>query len=142
MGRSTLISLNTTQAHIQTPSRMNKLLMLAFLVALMGLMATAAPQDEVEELELEDMAEDEAMEDVVEPREEWSIQIKRMWTLIDRLLLPDQGHDLPQPDQDPGGQLPEAARQDCGCQQDRGEEEREERHFRLHSPADHQVWRW
>merc|ERR1711992_13142 len=69
MGRSTLISLNTTQAHIQTPSRMNKLLMLAFLVALMGLMATAAPQDEVEELELEDMAEDEAMEDVVEPRE-------------------------------------------------------------------------
>merc|ERR1712228_527673 len=69
MGRSTLISLNTTQAHIQTPSRMNKLLMLAFLVALMGLMATAAPQDEVEELELEDMAEDEAMEDVVEARE-------------------------------------------------------------------------
>merc|ERR1712061_9503 len=68
MGRSTLISLNTTQAHIQTPSRMNKLLMLAFLVALMGLMATAAPQDEVEELELEDMAEDEAMEDVVESR--------------------------------------------------------------------------
>merc|ERR1712158_289269 len=35
----------------------------------MGLMATAAPQDEVEELELEDMAEDEAMEDVVESRE-------------------------------------------------------------------------
>merc|ERR1712079_220111 len=69
MGRSTLISLNTTQAHIQTPSRMNKLLMPAFLVALMGLMATAAPQDEVEELELEDMAEDEAMEDVVESRE-------------------------------------------------------------------------
>merc|ERR1712061_739739 len=69
MGRSTLISLNTTQAHIQTPSRMNKLLMLAFLVALMGLMATAAPQDEVEELELEDMAEDEAMEDVGEARE-------------------------------------------------------------------------
>merc|ERR1712141_96621 len=69
MGRLTLISLNTTQAHIQTPSRMNKLLMLAFLVALMGLMATAAPQDEVEELELEDMAEDEAMEDVVESRE-------------------------------------------------------------------------
>merc|ERR1711936_277734 len=126
-------------------SRMNKLLMLAFLVALMGLMATAAPQDEVEELELEDMAEDEAMEDVVESREareECSIQIKRMWTLIDRLLLPDQGHDLPQPDQDPGGQLPEAARQDCGCQQDRGEEEWEKRHFRLHSPADHKVWRW
>merc|ERR1712186_211374 len=69
MGRSTLISLNTTQAHIQTPSRMNKLLVLAFLVALMGLMATAAPQDEVEELELEDMSEDEAMEDVVESRE-------------------------------------------------------------------------
>merc|ERR1712110_1370528 len=69
MGRSTLISLNTTQAHIQTWARMNKLLMLAFLVALMGLMATAAPQDEVEELELEDMAEDEAMEDVVESRE-------------------------------------------------------------------------
>merc|ERR1712018_1067959 len=59
MGRSTLISLNTTQAHIQTPSRMNKLLMLAFLVTLMGLMATAAPQEEVEEQELEDMAEDE-----------------------------------------------------------------------------------
>merc|ERR1712110_6913 len=69
MGRSTLISLNTTQAHIQTWARMNKLLMLAFLVALMGLMATAAPQDEVEELELEDMAEDGAMEDVVESRE-------------------------------------------------------------------------
>merc|ERR1711944_385105 len=49
MGRSTLISLNTTQTHIQTPSRMNKLLMLAFLVTLMGLMATAAPQEEVEE---------------------------------------------------------------------------------------------
>merc|ERR1712130_148133 len=60
MGRSTLISLNTTQAHIQTPSRMNKLLMLAFLVTLMGLMATAAPQEEVEEHELEDMDEDES----------------------------------------------------------------------------------
>merc|ERR1712226_822405 len=58
-----------TWAHIQTPSRMNKLLMLAFLVALMGLMSSSAPQDEVEELELEDMAEDEAMEDVVESRE-------------------------------------------------------------------------
>merc|ERR1712051_38811 len=71
MGRSTLISLNTTQAHIQTPSRMNKLLMLAFLVTLMGLMATAAPQEDVEELELEDMAEDEsdAMEEVAESRE-------------------------------------------------------------------------
>ena len=31
--------------------------MLAFLVTLMGLMATAAPQEDVEELELEDMAE-------------------------------------------------------------------------------------
>merc|ERR1712158_177041 len=50
MGRSTLISLNTTQAHIQTTSRMNKLLMLAFLVTLMGLMATAAPQDDLEEV--------------------------------------------------------------------------------------------
>merc|ERR1712172_487495 len=71
MGRSTLISLNTTQAHIQTPSRMNKLLMLAFLVTLMGLMATAAPQEDVEELELEDMAEDDsdAMEEVAESRE-------------------------------------------------------------------------
>merc|ERR1712158_15060 len=71
MGRSTLISLNTTQAHIQTPSRMNKLLMLAFLVALMGLMATAAPQDDVEELELEDYNEDEAdsLEEVAESRE-------------------------------------------------------------------------
>merc|ERR1711934_807375 len=71
MGRSILISLNTTQAHIQTTSRMNKLLMLAFLVTLMGLMATAAPQEDVEELELEDMAEDEsdAMEEVAESRE-------------------------------------------------------------------------
>jgi len=50
---------------------MNKLLMLAFLVTLMGLMATAAPQEDVEELELEDMAEDEsdAMEEVAESRE-------------------------------------------------------------------------
>merc|ERR1719234_2814844 len=66
--RSTLISLNTTQAHIQTPSRMNKLLMLAFLVTLMGLMATASPQEE-EEFELEDVAEAEAMEEVAESRE-------------------------------------------------------------------------
>jgi len=66
-----LISLNTTQAHIQTPSRMNKLLMLAFLVTLMGLMATAAPQEDVEELELEDYNEDEAdsLEEVAESRE-------------------------------------------------------------------------
>jgi len=64
-----LISLNTTQAHIQTPSRMNKLLMLAFLVTLMGLMATAAPQEEEEELELEDLAEEELMEEVGESRE-------------------------------------------------------------------------
>merc|ERR1712055_696014 len=71
MGRSILISLNTTQAHIQTTSRMNKLLMLAFLVTLMGLMATAAPQDDVEELELEDYNEDEAdsLEEVAESRE-------------------------------------------------------------------------
>merc|ERR1711992_50285 len=71
MGRSILISHNTTQAHIQTPSRMNKLLMLAFLVTLMGLMATAAPQDDVEELELEDYNEDEAdsLEEVAESRE-------------------------------------------------------------------------
>merc|ERR1712038_85107 len=71
MGRSILISLNTTQAHIQTPSRMNKLLMLAFLVTLMGLMATAAPQEDVEELELEDYSEDEAdsLEEVAESRE-------------------------------------------------------------------------
>merc|ERR1712080_468246 len=71
MGRSTLISLNTTQTHIQTPSRMNKLLMLAFLVTLMGLMATAAPQEEVEAHELEDIAEDEynIMEEVAESRE-------------------------------------------------------------------------
>jgi len=68
MGRSTLISLNTTQAHIQTPSRMNKLLMLAFLVTLMSLMATAAPQEEVEELELEDMDMD-TMEEAAESRE-------------------------------------------------------------------------
>jgi len=64
-----LLSLNTTQAHIQTPSRMNKLLMLAFLVTLMGLMATAAPQEEVDELELDDMAEEESMEEVGESRE-------------------------------------------------------------------------
>merc|ERR1712088_308835 len=66
MGRSTLISLNTTQAHIQTPSRMNKLLMLAFLVTVMGLMTTAAPQEDVEELE--DYSEDEAysMEEIAE----------------------------------------------------------------------------
>merc|ERR1712212_434471 len=71
MGRSILISLNTTQAHIQTTSRMNKLLMLAFLVTLMGLMATAAPQDDVGELELEDYNEDEAdsLEEVAESRE-------------------------------------------------------------------------
>merc|ERR1712055_170194 len=69
MGRSTLISLNTTQARIQTPSRMNKLLMLAFMVTLMGLMATASPQEEVEELELEDLAEDDALEEVAESRE-------------------------------------------------------------------------
>merc|ERR1712165_137285 len=71
MGRSILISLNTTQAHIQTTSRMNKLLMLAFLVTLMGLMATATPQEDVEELELEDYNEDEAdsLEEVAESRE-------------------------------------------------------------------------
>merc|ERR1712212_795471 len=69
MGRSTLISLNTTQARIQTPSRMNKLLMLAFMVTLMGLMATASPQEEVEELELEDLDEDDALEEVAESRE-------------------------------------------------------------------------
>merc|ERR1712227_457657 len=71
MGRSTLISLNTTEAHIQTPSRMNKLLMLTFLVTLMGLMATAAPQEEVEEHELEDLSADEinVMEEVAESRE-------------------------------------------------------------------------
>jgi len=64
-----LISLNTTQARIQTPSRMNKLLMLAFMVTLMGLMATASPQEEVEELELEDLDEDDALEEVAESRE-------------------------------------------------------------------------
>jgi len=50
---------------------MNKLLMLAFLVTLMGLMATAAPQEDVEELELEDYNEDEAdsLEEVAESRE-------------------------------------------------------------------------
>merc|ERR1712088_97285 len=69
MGRSTLISLNTTQARIQTPSRMNKLLMLAFMVTLMGLMATASPQEEVEELELEDLGEDDVLEEVAESRE-------------------------------------------------------------------------
>ena len=50
---------------------MNKLLMLAFLVTLMGLMATATPQEDVEELELEDYNEDEAdsLEEVAESRE-------------------------------------------------------------------------
>ena len=50
---------------------MNKLLMLAFLVTMMGLMATAAPLEKVEELELEDMAADEGhvMEEVAESRE-------------------------------------------------------------------------
>merc|ERR1712027_163893 len=62
MGRSILISLNTTQAHIQTTSRMNKLLMLAFLVTLMGLMATAAPQEEVDDMELEEFDIEEAIE--------------------------------------------------------------------------------
>merc|ERR1712027_196922 len=62
MGRSILISLNTTQAHIQTTSRMNKLLMLAFLVTLMGLMATAAPQEEVDDMELEEFDMEEAIE--------------------------------------------------------------------------------
>merc|ERR1712200_321017 len=61
MGRSILISLNTTQAHIQTTSRMNKLLMLAFLVTLMGLMATAAPQEDVD-MELEEFDIEEAIE--------------------------------------------------------------------------------
>ena len=41
---------------------MNKLLMLAFLVTLMGLMATAAPQEEVDEMELEEVDMEEAME--------------------------------------------------------------------------------
>merc|ERR1712018_29932 len=62
MGRSTLISLNTTQTHIQTTSRMNKLLMLAFLVTLMGLMATAAPQEEMDDMELEEFDIEEAIE--------------------------------------------------------------------------------
>merc|ERR1711879_288152 len=62
MGRSILISLNTTQAHIQKTSRMNKLLMLAFLVTLMGLMATAAPQEEMDEMELEEFDIEEAIE--------------------------------------------------------------------------------
>merc|ERR1712227_825732 len=50
---------------------MNKLLMLTFLVTLMGLMATAAPQEEVEEHELEDLSADEinVMEEVAESRE-------------------------------------------------------------------------
>merc|ERR1711874_64881 len=51
-----------TQAHIQTTSRMNKLLMLAFLVTLMGLMATAAPQEEVDDMELEEVDMEEAIE--------------------------------------------------------------------------------
>merc|ERR1712038_95728 len=69
MGRSTLISLNTTQAHIQTTSRMNKLLMLAFLVTLMGLMATAAPQEEVDDMELEEVEAYDYSADAVESRE-------------------------------------------------------------------------
>merc|ERR1712227_1101706 len=45
--------------------------MLTFLVTLMGLMATAAPQEEVEEHELEDLSADEinVMEEVAESRE-------------------------------------------------------------------------
>merc|ERR1712038_117618 len=69
MGRSTLISLNTTQAHIQTTSRMNKLLMLAFLVTLMGLMATAAPQEEVDDMELEEVEAYDYSANAVESRE-------------------------------------------------------------------------
>ena len=41
---------------------MNKLLMLAFLVTLMGLMATAAPQEEVDDMELEEVDIEEAIE--------------------------------------------------------------------------------
>ena len=41
---------------------MNKLLMLAFLVTLMGLMATAAPQEEVDDMELEEVDMEEAIE--------------------------------------------------------------------------------
>ena len=40
---------------------MNKLLMLAFLVTLMGLMATAAPQEEVDDMELEEFDIEEAI---------------------------------------------------------------------------------
>merc|ERR1712212_582251 len=39
------------------------------MVTLMGLMATASPQEEVEELELEDLDEDDALEEVAESRE-------------------------------------------------------------------------
>ena len=78
--RSTLISPNTTHRHTskQHPGlenystfdlfltiddvRMNKLLMLAFLVTLMGLMATAAPQEEVDDMELEEFDMEEAIE--------------------------------------------------------------------------------
>jgi len=41
---------------------MNKLLMLAFLVTLMGLMATAAPQEEMDDMELEEFDMEEAIE--------------------------------------------------------------------------------
>merc|ERR1712223_2356513 len=61
---------------------------------------------------------------------------------LHRLHLPDQRDDLPQPDQDPGGQLPEAAGQDHRRQQDWREEERKERYLCRHRPEDHQVWRW
>merc|ERR1712223_790478 len=61
---------------------------------------------------------------------------------LHRLHLPDQRDDLPQPDQDPGGQLPEAAGQDHRRQQDRREEERKEGYLCRHRPEDHQVWRW
>merc|ERR1712117_356972 len=66
MGRSTLISPNTTHRHT---SRMNKLLMLAFLVTLMGLMATAAPQEEVDDMELEEVEAYDYLEEAVESRE-------------------------------------------------------------------------
>ena len=74
-----LISPNTTHRHTskQHPGlenypffvffsssylRMNKLLMLAFLVTVMGMMATAAPQEEVDEMELEEFDMEEAIE--------------------------------------------------------------------------------
>merc|ERR1719400_911597 len=91
-------------------------------------------------LNLEEIKEQQAKE-VNKGRETRQRSFQIAMSLINRLYLPDQRYDLPQPDEDPGDELPEAAGQDRGGQQDGGEEERKEGHLCLHCPADHQVWR-